>query len=259
MDKKEALKKGLIAVENIIPTHLKFAQRRVDIKLLKKANLKILVDSMNGTGFNYIEEMLKGTSNKVTTINALRDPYFNNRSPEPNEIHLRNTAFIVKKGHFDVGLATDGDADRLGVILPDGKILSGHKVMTLLLLHLLQDRGMKGGVVQTICGTGLIDKISEAYGLKTYETCVGFKYIAEIFNAEDILIGGEETGGVAFKGWLPERDGILSALLILEMIAQRKKSLAKIIEEINKKYGVYEYLRCDLRYSKARKKKLEMC
>ena len=113
---------------------------------------------------------------------------------------------------------------------------------------------MRGGVVQTICGSGLIDKICKAYGLKIYETSVGFKYIAEIMNTEDILLGGEETGGVAFKGWLPERDGILCAILILEMLAKRKKSLVKIIEGIDKTYGVYIYKRHDLRFPKDKKK-----
>ncbi|MGB2706041.1 MAG: phosphoglucomutase/phosphomannomutase family protein [Candidatus Omnitrophota bacterium] len=257
IDKKTALKRGLLKIENIIPLHLKFAKQFADMPLLKKAKLKILVDSMNGAGASLMEEVLKETNIKVTTINAARDPYFGGRPPEPNEVHLQSTAKVVRRGRFDVALAMDGDADRLGVILPSGKILSGHKVMTLLLLHLLEDRNMTGGVVQTICGTGLVDKICKVYGLATYETAVGFKYIAEIFNKNDILLGGEETGGVAFKGWLPERDAILSGLLILEMITYRKKGgLPKILENINKTYGIYVYKRLDLRYTKDRKKKL---
>ncbi len=257
IDKKTAMKKGLIKIENIIPLHINYVKKFADMALLKKAKLKILVDSMNGAGANLLEEVLKPTGIRVTAINAARDPYFGGRPPEPNEVQLRSTAKIVRKGRFDVGLATDGDADRLGVILPNGKILSGHKVMTLLLLHFLEDRGAAaGGVVQTICGTGLIDKICKIYGLKRYETAVGFKYIAEIFNKHDILLGGEETGGVAFRGWLPDRDGILSGLLILEMIADRKESLTKILENINKTYGVYVYRRFDLRYPKDKKKKL---
>jgi len=256
IDKKTALEKGLIKKENIIPLHINYVKKFADMALLKKAKLKVLVDSMNGTGANLLEEVLKPTPISVTTINAAPDPYFGGRPPEPNEVHLASTAKVVKSGHFDVCLATDGDADRLGVILSNGKILSGHKVMTLLLLHLLEDRNMTGGVIQTICGTALIDKICKIYGLKRYETSVGFKYIAEVFNKNDILLGGEETGGVAFKGWLPERDGILSGLLILEMIAARGKALAKILEKIEKTYGVYEYLRADLHYPKDRKKKL---
>jgi len=256
IEKNIAIKKGLIKEEDIVKKHIEHIKKYANMKLLKNAKLKILVDGMNGTGNTYIEDILKGTNNKVTTINGEEDPYFGGRSPEPNEVHLKSTGDAVKKGHFDVAIATDGDADRLGVILPNGKVLSGHKVMTLLLLYLLEDRGLQGGVIQTICGTGLIDKIAKVYGLKTYVTSVGFKYIAEIFIKEDVLLGGEETGGVAFKGWLPERDGILSGLLILEMIASRKKSLGKIIENIEKTYGKFIYKRCDLKYSLQKKKKL---
>ncbi|MBL7156694.1 MAG: phosphoglucomutase/phosphomannomutase family protein [Candidatus Omnitrophica bacterium] len=256
MDKEVATKKGLIKFENIIPLHLKYAKKYADMALLKKAKLKVLVDSMNGAGAKYLEEVLKGTGNKVTTINGTRDPYFGGRAPEPNERLLKETAAAVKKGRFDIGLVTDGDADRLGIILATGKVLSGHKVMTLLLLYLFEDRGLKGGVVQTICGTALIDKICKRYRLKTYETSVGFKYIAEIIKKEDILVGGEETGGVAVKNWLPERDAIVSGLLILEMIASRKKPLAKIVEDINKMYGTYVYKRHDLPLSSGKKKRL---
>ncbi len=256
IDKALAVKKGMIKTENIILPHLKRIKKFVDMGLLKKAKFRVLVDSMNGTGANLIGEALKSTDIRLTTINGTPDPYFGGRPPEPNELHLQSTAKVIRKGRFDVGLATDGDADRLGVILPNGKILSGHKVMTLLLLHFLEDRRATGGVVQTICGTALIDKICDMYGLEKYETAVGFKYIAEIFNKNDILLGGEETGGVAVKGWLPERDGILSGLLILEMMAARKKGLVKILENINKTYGVYVYRRSDLRYSPEKKKKL---
>jgi len=256
MEKEEAIKEGFIKVKNIVPLHIVRVKKYANMRLLNKSKLKVLVDSMNGTGKTYIESILRKSKIKVTTINGERDPYFGGRSPEPNENHLASTAKIVKKGHYDVCLATDGDADRLGVILPDGHVLSGHKVMTLLLLYLLEDRHLKGGVVQTVCGTALIDKICKLYGLKMYETAVGFKYIADIMEKANILLGGEETGGVAFKGWLPERDGILSGLLILEMIAQRKKGLDRILKDINKKYGLYVYKRLDLPYSRKKKKKL---
>ena len=256
VDKKDAVKKGLIKIEDIVSVHIRYVRKYARMRFLKKSKLKILVDSMNGTGGYYIEDILRGTNNAVKTINGDRDPYFGGRSPEPNDVHLKSTAEIVKKGKYDVAFATDGDADRLGVILPNGEVLSGHKVMTLLLLHFLEDRHLKGGVVQTICGTELINRISKRYRLKTYETPVGFKYIAEIINKHDILLGGEETGGVAFKGWLAERDGILSGLLILEMMGMRKKKLQDIVKSINKTYGTYIYKRVDLRYSRTKKKKL---
>lgn len=256
LDREGARKRRLLRYENIVELHMRYVKKFIDRRLLKRARLTVLVDSMNGTGASYIESLLKGTSIKVTTINGHRDPYFGGRSPEPNELQLRSTAEIVKKGQYDLCLVTDGDADRLGVILSDGTVLSGHKVMTLLLLHLLEHRRLRGGVVQTICGTGLIDKIAEEYGLPRYETPVGFKYIGELYITKDVVLGGEETGGVAFKGWLPERDGILSGLLILEMVAARKQSLGRIVRAVNRKYGLYIYKRLDLKYSRAKKKKL---
>ncbi|MDD4202670.1 MAG: phosphoglucomutase/phosphomannomutase family protein [Candidatus Omnitrophica bacterium] len=256
MNIEEALKKGLVVYKDIAKDHIKAIQKFLNLKILKKANLNVLVDSMNGTGLRYIEQILKGSKNKVTTINSNRDPYFGKRSPEPNEYHLIPTSEYMKNKGYDVALATDGDGDRLGVLTGKGEILSGHKVMTLLLLHLFENKKKKGVVVQTICGTSLIDKIAAKYKLKTFETPVGFKYISDLFESEDVLIGGEETGGVAYKGWLPERDGILSGLLILEMIAYKKKSLVQILKDIDKEYGTYVYKRFDLKCSLEKKKKL---
>lgn len=256
MDKQRAIAEKLLEIADIVPPHLAAIKKYARLGLLKKTGFKILIDSMNGAGAKYIEGLLQGTNNKITTINGSRDAYFGGRAPEPNERILETTGKLVKKGRFAVGLATDGDADRLGVMLPSGKVLSGHKVMALLLLYMLEDRRMKGGVVQTICGTALIDKICRAYGLKAYETSVGFKYIADLINKKDILVGGEETGGVAVKGWLPERDGILSAILILEMMAKRKQGLMEILKKIDASYGTYVYKRLDIRLSPDKKKRL---
>lgn len=256
MPKDEGVKKGLIKYDNLVGLHLKYVKKFVNMKLLKKAGLRVLVDSMNGTGAKFIEGILEGTTNKVTTLNGTRDTYFGGRSPEPNDVHLKSTSLEVKKTKCDVCLCTDGDADRLGVILPDGEILTGHKVMTLLLVHLLKNRKLRGGIIQTICGTGLMNKIAEEYSLKTYETPVGFKYISDLFLNEDILIGGEETGGIAFKGWIPERDGIMSGLLILELMAAVKKPLKKIVDQINKEYGMFVYKRRDLKFPADKRKRL---
>lgn len=252
----EAKSKDMVAMENIIPKHLDFVKKYANIKLIKNTPLKILIDSMYGTGNNYIPEILADGKCKVDIIHNENNPSFGGINPEPIMPNLKELAEKVKAGKYDIGIATDGDADRLGVALPDGTLLTGHKVMTLLLLHLLEDRGMKGGVVQTLCGTDLINKIAKKYGLKTYETPVGFKYIGEIMIKEDILVGGEETGGVAFKGYIPERDGILSGLLIVEMMAMRKKKILDILKSIDKEYGTYEYRRLDVKYPDDKKAKL---
>lgn len=252
----EAKSGGMVKMENIVPKHLELIKKYANLKLLKKTPLKILVDSMYGTGNDYIAMLLKGGKCKVDTIHNEFNPAFGGINPEPIMPNLKELADRVKKAKYDIGIATDGDADRLGIVLPNGKLLTGHKVMTLLLVHLLEDRSMTGGVVQTLCGTVLINKICEKYNLKKYETPVGFKYICELMISEDILVGGEETGGVAFKNSIPERDGILSGLLILEMMAMRKKKIMGILKSIDKEYGTYEYRRLDLKYPDDKKRKL---
>lgn len=253
---KELKQEGLITVENIVKDHLGFVKKYANINLIKKTGLKILVDSMYGVGNDYIADILKGGRVRVDTIHNSVNPSFCGINPEPIMPNLAELAGKTKSGKYAIGLATDGDADRLGVALPNGKLLTGHKIMALILLHLLEDRKMTGDVVQTICGTVLIDKICKKYNLKTYETPVGFKYICDIMKNGSILIGGEETGGVAFKGYIPERDGILSGFLILEMMAMRRKSIDKIIKEIETEYGTYEYRRFDMRVPDEKKNKL---
>lgn len=253
---KELKEEGLLTVEDIVSRHLGFIKKYVNLKLIKNSNFKVLVDTMYGVGKNYIADLLKGGKIKVDTIHDYADPGFGRINPEPIMPNLKELADKVKKGGYSIGLATDGDADRLGVILSNGKILTGHKVMTLLLLHLFEDRKMEGDVIQTICGTVLIDKICKKYNLKVHEAPVGFKYICDIMQKEDILIGGEETGGVTFKGYIPERDGILSGLLILEMMASRHKKIEDIIKAINKEYGTYEYKRLDMRVPDDKKARL---
>ena len=256
MPPAEAIKSGAIVIKDIIPAHLAFVKKYVNLSLIKKSDFKVLVDSMYGTGNDYIAELLKGGRCKVDTIHNEKNPSFGGINPEPIMPNLKEMADTVKKGRYAIGLATDGDADRLGVCDGNGKVLTGHKVMTLLLLHLFEDKKMKGDVVQTLCGTDLIGKICRKYGLKMHETPVGFKYIAEIIRTGDVLIGGEETGGVAFKGYIPERDGVLSGLLILEMMAMRKKKLADILKAVDKEYGTYEYRRLDARLPDEKKARL---
>jgi len=253
---KTAVKNKKVVLENIVKIQLDYIKKYANMKLLKKAKLKVLVDSMNGTGGKYFSEILKGTDIKLDYMYAENNPGFNGRAPEPHEKHLGEIKGRMKKGKYDLGVATDGDSDRLAIIDEKGNVLTGHKLMTLLLVHFLRHRKMSGGVVQTVCGTGLIDKICSEYGLKVYETPVGFKYICEMMTRKNILVGGEETGGVGFKGYVPERDGFLSALMIMELLTAEKKKLSRVVSEINKKYGNYVYEREDLVFPEAKRKKL---
>jgi phosphomannomutase len=253
---KELKENGILAVEDIVSRHLAFIKKFVDLKLIRNSNMKVLVDPMYGVGNSYIADLLKGGRIKIDTIHDDANPGFGGINPEPIMPNLKELADKTKKGKYSIGLATDGDADRLGIALPDGKLLTGHKIMALLLLHFLEDRNAKGDVVQTICGTELIEKICEKYGLKMHETPVGFKYICDTMQRKDVLIGGEETGGVAFKGYIPERDGILSGLLILEMMASKRKKIQDILKSMDKEYGTYEYRRLDMRVPDDKKGRL---
>ena len=247
---------GMVKTEDIVPEHLDFIKRYVDMKLLKKMRLKILVDAMHGAGNSYMAELLKLSDSKVDTIHGEVNPGFGGISPEPKLPNLAFMAKTVKSKKYDIGLAMDGDADRLGVAIPSGELLTGHKIMALLLLHLFEDKHMKGDVVQTICGTSLINKICKKYNLKMHETAVGFKYISDVMIKEDVIIGGEETGGIAFKNSIPERDALMAGLLILEMMAMRKKNLGEILKAMDKEYGTYEYRRLDVKYPDEKKNKL---
>lgn len=252
----DALKGRKIVVDDLMALQIKDIKKFADMKLLKTGKLKVLVDSMNGTGLRYLEEILKGTGVKIDYIYDDANPSFNGRAPEPNEKHLKELMGLVKKGKYDLGVATDGDSDRVGIVDEKGHMLTGHKVMALLLKHLAENRKMKGGVIQTVCGTGLIDMMAKEYGQKTYETPVGFKYICDLMTKKNILVGGEETGGIGFKGYIPERDGFLSAMLIMELIIKKKKSLSCIVDELDKKYGSFVYEREDIVFDGAKRKQL---
>ena len=162
------------------------------------------------------------------------------------EENLEATIQRMKKGKFDLCLVLDGDADRIAAVAPGGEFISPQKILGLLALHLFQDRSMSGGIVKTIVGTNLIDNLSRKLGLKLYETPVGFKYISRLMETEDILLGGEEAGGMGFKDYIPERDGSLAGLLLLEMMVYRKSNILKILAQMEKEFGRYYYLRLDL-------------
>ncbi|MCB9772501.1 MAG: phosphoglucomutase/phosphomannomutase family protein, partial [Candidatus Omnitrophica bacterium] len=169
------------------------------------------------------------------------------KKPEPIVEMLDGILSRVKKEKFDLGLVLDGDADRIAAVAAGGEFINPQKILGLLILHLVRNRGRKGGVVKTICGTTLIDKIAKKLKLKLYETPVGFKYISDLMVSESIIAGGEEAGGLGFQDYIPERDGTLAGLLLLEMMVYQKKNIKKIIDEMEKEFGRYFYLRGDIK------------
>jgi phosphomannomutase len=236
--------------------YLGFVRNYLKLDLIKESPYRILVDSMHGVGDRHIQEMLSGGKIKVTTVRGERDPEFGGINPEPIPHNLKLSMDLMKKNEFDLCVVTDGDADRVGAIRPGGEFISPGIILSLILLHFVEDLKRKGSVVTTISNTALIYKIARKFNLKVHETPVGFKYVCEIMRRENVLIGGEESGGIGFQNYLYERDGMLSGLLLMEMMAMRGMSFDEILKSVEKEFGKLYYVRRDLNYPNELKPKL---
>jgi phosphomannomutase len=205
---------------------------------------------MHGSGNSFFAEVLKGTKIRLEFLRNSVNPSFGGSRPEPVEENLRELKERVKEDKFDLGIALDGDADRIAAVAPGGEFIHPQKILGLLALHLNQDRGFSGGIVKTIAGTTMIDHIANFLKVKLYETPVGFKYISNLMETEDIVAGGEEAGGMGVKDYIPERDGTMAGMLLIEMMVCRNKNILKILNEMEKQFGKYYYLRDDLHLDK---------
>ncbi len=244
---RSGVKQADIIKKDLSRDYVKFLRSYLDFKKIKNAKFRILVDVMHGSGNGFIAEVIKGSKIRMDFTRQERNPWYGGLRPEPVVENLLGTMARMKKEKYDLCLVLDGDADRIAAILPGGEFVSPQKILGLLALHLLEDRKMTGGVVKTICGTNLMDRLTQKLGVKLYETPVGFKYISALMEKEDILVGGEEAGGMGFKNYIPERDGSLAGLLLVEMMVYRKKNMTRILAEMEKEYGRYYYLREDLK------------
>jgi phosphomannomutase len=225
--------------------YVRFIRSYVDLKKIKNKKFKVLVDAMHGSGDSFIAQILEGTKIKVEFMRNDINPSFGGGRPEPVEDNLKELKERVRKEKFDLGIALDGDADRIAAVAPGGVFIHPQKILGLLALHLNQDRHWSGGLVKTICGTTMMDNIAKFLGIKLYETPVGFKYISNLMETEDIVAGGEEAGGMGVKGYIPERDGSVAGLLLIEMMVYRNKNILKILNETEKRFGKYYYVRAD--------------
>ncbi len=235
-----------IKKDDFISDYIKFIRSYIDLKKMKNKRFKILVDAMYGSGDSFIAQILKGTDIKIEFMHNALNPSFGGTRPEPIEENLGDLKARLRREKFDLGIALDGDADRIACVAPGGIFIHPQKILGLLALHLYQNRDMSGGIVKTIAGTTMIDNIANFLGVKLYETPVGFKYISSLMETQDILVGGEEAGGMGVKGYIPERDGTMAGLLLLEMMVYRNKDILKILNETEKQFGKYYYLRQDL-------------
>lgn len=235
----------LVEIIDLKQEYLKKISSYVNIDSILKSKLKIVVDPMHGVTAGYLNEVFKSSSLKVTYINQNQDPLFNRIRPEPLKENLCELIKTVKKTRADIGLATDGDGDRIGVVSDKGEFLDAQKLIPLFMLHLIKNRNLTGKAVRTNATTILVEKIAKKYNIEVFETPIGFKYVTSLMLNDDILIGGEESGGIGYKGYLPERDGLLGALLALELITVTRKKISKLISEMENEFGKFRYVRKD--------------
>lgn len=245
MSYEKALDEGLIRRFNPTNAYYEHLETLVDIDKISNAELRIVADPMYGSGRTAIRAILSRTRCNVTEIRGDLNPGFGGIHPEPILKYLDAMAAAIQNGRADVGIATDGDADRVGAMDGHGTFVDPHTVMSLALRYLAEKRGWTGKVVKTVSTTMMINRIAAHHGLTVHETPVGFNYIADYMLGGDVLIGGEESGGISIKGHIPEGDGILMGLLLLEIMADAGAPLADIVADLQKQYGPTCYERTD--------------
>jgi phosphomannomutase len=248
MKLEDAIAAGKATVRDIRPAHYAALKRLVDFKLIAKSKLRFAHEALFGVGAGCFDTLLAGTTCRVTTLDGEHDPLFGGINPEPIEKNYARSAAYLKKHPHDLCLVTDGDADRVGGMDGRGNYLSTHQLICLLLHHFVVNRQGRGRVVKALTTTSMVDKMCAFYGLELVETGVGFKYICAEMLKGGVLLGAEESGGIGFPGHVPERDGILAGLMLLELLATEKVSINKLIANLEKQFGPHRYGRIDTHY-----------
>lgn len=251
---EEAAKRtGLLQLKDLTELYVDFLKKFVDVKKIRKLKLNILVDTMYGAGDNFIEKVLGRCSIKIDYIRNEYNPSFGGVHPEPIEENLGATIARMKTGKYDLGIVLDGDADRIAAFDSRGNYVNAQVLLPLLSIHMIKNRKELGGIGKTVVGSNIIDDVALSLGAACYETPVGFKYISSLFKQNLICIGGEEAGGIGFRGYIPERDGSASCLMVLEMLAHEKKSFDVRLNELYRRYGRWFYSRTALPVKKLKK------
>lgn len=250
MDYDQSREAGLIERFNPTPSYHDHLRTLIDFDVIAENPQHVAVDSMYGSGRGQIKGILQGTGCEVTEVRGEMNPGFGGIHPEPIARYLGALAGSIAAGHGQLGLATDGDADRIGAMDGRGEFVDPHRLMSLALKYLVEQRGWSGKIVKTVSTTQMINRLGKKYDLEVIETPVGFDHIADWMLREDVIIGGEESGGISFKGHIPEGDGVLIGLLILEMVAATGSTLEELVDELLKDVGPSHYGRLDLRLTR---------
>ncbi len=245
---------GTIEMHDVSTDYLNMLREKLDIEAIKSSGLKLAHDAMYGAGQGAIQALI-GEENVVALHHDL-NPGFHGQAPEPIEKNLKGLAAAVVSEGCAAGLANDGDADRIGMFDENGTFVNSHQLLALLIKYLHQEQGLTGDIVKTFSTTSMLDKMGEAYGLDVHTTPIGFKYIGPIIVEGDVIVGGEESGGMAVKGHIPERDGIYIGLLVVEMMVKRGKKLSELVQELFDEFGAHETYRIDVHTTQEKKEEV---
>ena len=242
---------GRITGRDVTSEYLDFLRKRLDLDAIRSSGIRIAHDAMFGAGQGMVTRLLG--SERVVELRCDWNPGFHGQAPEPIERNLAGLSEAVVAQKCDAGLANDGDADRIGMYDERGIFVDSHTLLSLLVKYMHTERGLSGEVVKTFSTTRLVDRVAAAYNLPVVTVPIGFKYIAEKIIEGDVLVGGEESGGIAVKGHIPERDGVFIGLLIVEMMVKRGKALSALVQELHDEFGPHFCRRIDLHTTETRK------
>lgn len=246
------VKKKMIQFIDLTKIYVNDVQKKIEFDLIKATRVKIIHDAMHGAGMGIPELFLP----KIGTIRSDYNPSFGSTNPEPLPQNTEELSVEVRSGKYHMGFATDGDADRIGAIDEKGNFVDSHRMFGILLKYLVERKHFKGAVAKSLSVTELIPKMCAKYGLKMYETPVGFKYLCKLMTEKNIIIAGEESGGLAIKGHIPERDGIFIGFLLAEVMAVRRKKLSELVKELFDEFGEFHFGRIDKHLTHAQKDKV---
>jgi phosphomannomutase len=241
LDLKQLIEKKKVVMMSMRQRYLDDLATKINLDLIRRSKIRILYDVMYGAGMEVLDQTLPD----VVQIHNDYNPSFAGTNPEPLAHNLSELLRRTKADRFDIGIATDGDADRIGAVDEKGDFVDSHKIFSLLLKFLFEQKKLTGDVVKSLSVSSMVDKQARKYGLTLVETPIGFKHICREMTERDVLIGGEESGGLGVKGHIPERDGIFLGLMLCEMMAVRGKSLSALVQELNDEFGVHEFKRID--------------
>ncbi len=253
-----SMRGGLVKKFDPVPDYMGQLARMVDLEVVRGAGINVLADAMYGAGAGYLPRLLEGSTGAVDEIRGEVNPAFPGmHQPEPIAENLTQASALVAGGGYDVGIAYDGDADRLGVLDENGQYLNTLQVFALLALYLLEVKGERGPIVKSITSSDMLFRLGELYGVRVIETGVGFKYAGPLMMKENALMAGEESGGYGFRGHIPERDGILSSLLFLEFMARTGKRPSDLLAMLHERVGEWRYGRRDVPFDDSKRGEFE--